>query len=556
MQPPQTQLSVVVPLRGALDDFERSIGLNHAMLARPGMELVLAADAQLESAVTALMRGLPQICTKLVRVSAPADAHWNARALNAGLRHCKGEFVLVCGDALAFVSDVPSQVVAELGRHPLSVLVGRCTQADVAFWSIARSVSSVFEELASAHMDPATLSGLTGATRQAFITVGGYDEHIASEHAHEDNLRIRLEAAGYGLRTSPQVQALHISDLPRVPRGWPDILSNSGAYAPASAVVRHGSMRPKPQEQRAAWVVAGTVSTEAFAPALASQDTTPWAPLGSIRVCPVCYRYVHYQAVRGHCGLCAPHAKVDTHRTRILCVVQVRNEAALLKGCLDHLRPYVDGFVILDDGSTDPTPSVIEAETKLAAHLRTPVKEPHHWDEKGNKQRLLRAAQRAGADWVLVCDADERLENLFLRHMRAVATALKPLRLPCVSLALRELWDQPDQYRVDGVWGQKRVARFFALPEQISFNSSTDLHGPWYPDEVGARGQFIATGYHMYHLRMIHAAQREARRDRYIRLDPDNRFQAIGYDYLTDTSNGLVLNAIDPLRGYEMASSP
>lgn len=556
MQLSETQLSVLVPLCGALDDFERSIALNHSMLARPGIELVIAAEVQLESAVTALLQAFPQIRATLVLVSAQADAHWNAYALNAGLRQCTGEFVLACGAALAFVSDVPSQIVAELGRHPLSVLVGRCAQSDVARWNTTKSVSSVFDEVAATQIEPTSLSGLTGATRQAFITVGGYDEQIAGEHANEDNLRIRLEAAGYGLRVSAQVQALHISDLSKVPGGWPDILSNVAAYAPVSAVAGHGNIREKPATEQATTVVMGATPCEGFAAALATQDATPWGALGSIRVCPVCYRYLHYQPVRAHCALCAPQAAAATHRTRILCVVQVRNEAALLKGCLDHLRPYVDGFVILDDGSTDHTASVIEAEPRLVVHLRTPVMEPHYWDEKGNKQRLLRAAQRAGADWVLVCDADERLENLFLRHLRAVATALKPLRLPCVSLALRELWDRPDQYRVDGVWGRKRVARFFALPEQISFNSTTDLHGPWYPDEVGVRGQFIATGYHMYHLRMIHAAQREARRDRYIRLDPGNRFQAMGYDYLTDISNGLVLNSVEPSRGYEMASLP
>lgn len=549
------QLSVLVPLRGALDDFERSIRLNHSMLARAGMELVLAADVQLESALMELMQGFPQIRTTLVLVNAPEGIHWYARALNAGLRHCTGEFVLVCGDALAFVSDVPSQVVAELSRHPQSVLVGRCAQADVTRWGAAQSVSSLFNDVAAARIDPTSLSGLTATTRQALMAVGGYDEHIAGEHAPEDNLRIRLEDAGHGLRISAQVQALHISDFPKLPLGWPDILSNTGAYAPASAVADKGCTSEKPAEEKAVYVFAETASAEGSASVLGSQDVTPWGPTRSVRVCPVCYRYVHYQPASGHCGLCAPQAAVAIYRTRILCVVQVRNEAAMLKDCLDHLRPYVDGFVILDDGSTDHTPSVIEAEPKLVTHLRTPVVDPHHWDEKGNKQRLLRAAQRAGADWVLVCDADERPENLFLRHLRAVAAALKAVKLPYVSLAVRELWDRPDQYRVDGVWGQKRAVRFFALPDQISFNSTTDLHGPWYPDEVGARGQLIVTGYHIYHLRMIHAAARQARRDRYTQLDPGNRFQAIGYDYLTDT-NGLILNAIDPLRGYEMASSP
>ena len=49
---------------------------------------------------------------------------------------------------------------------------------------------------------------------------------------------------------------------------------------------------------------------------------------------------------------------------------------------------------------------------------------------------------------------------------------------------------------------------------------------------------------------MIEPIDRQARRDRYLLLDPDRKFQAIGYDYLTDESS-LELATIPDGRGYE-----
>jgi len=48
---------------------------------------------------------------------------------------------------------------------------------------------------------------------------------------------------------------------------------------------------------------------------------------------------------------------------------------------------------------------------------------------------------------------------------------------------------------------------------------------------------------------MLTPERRRARRERYERLDPDRRFQTIGYDYLTDES-GIELAPIPAGRGY------
>lgn len=123
-------------------------------------------------------------------------------------------------------------------------------------------------------------------------------------------------------------------------------------------------------------------------------------------------------------------------------------------------------------------------------------------------------------------------------------------------MGLKELWDAPRQYRVDGIWGIKTRARFFRLPQTIAFELDRELHGQWYPDEIRAQGRIALLDYHLYHLKTIRREDRILRRDFYRRLDPLKRFQPMGYDYLAEEGEGLLLEQIPPGREYDLATLP
>ena len=103
------------------------------------------------------------------------------------------------------------------------------------------------------------------------------------------------------------------------------------------------------------------------------------------------------------------------------------------------------------------------------------------------------------------------------------------------SFRLRELY-ATDAYRVDGIWGRKRQARLFRLKDSqfpLSATGNFDtrpLHEPW----VGPGPLAWKSNVNLYHLKMIAPERRRARRDLYSALDPDRRYQKIGYDYLAD----------------------
>lgn len=200
-----------------------------------------------------------------------------------------------------------------------------------------------------------------------------------------------------------------------------------------------------------------------------------------------------------------------------------RFDAQLVPALLEHLEPLVHGWVALDDRAG-----------------AGPVS-----DEAGRHRLLLQQAHALGAGWVLAVDPDERYEAALGQRM---ATLLRAPANVTWTFDVRELWTA-ERYRVDGVWGRKRIGRLFALAPGQHFSGDA-LHAPWYPLEPTP--ELRHSDLNLYHLKMLTPARRAARRDLYKGLDPQRRWQAIGYDYLADEA-GLELETIPPGRGYHPA---
>lgn len=86
----------------------------------------------------------------------------------------------------------------------------------------------------------------------------------------------------------------------------------------------------------------------------------------------------------------------------------VKNEAAVIRRCLDSVRPLIDYWVIVDTGSTDGTQDIIRAYLRdlPGALYGRPWRDFAH-----NRSEALELA-RGKSDYILIIDADDTLERV------------------------------------------------------------------------------------------------------------------------------------------------
>lgn len=233
-------------------------------------------------------------------------------------------------------------------------------------------------------------------------------------------------------------------------------------------------------------------------------------------------------------------------RIRLLALLACRDEMAYLPSWLENVGPQVDGIVALDDASSDGSAELLESDPRVLEVIRR-EHDRSGWDEVGNYRLLVDAARRHGGEWALSVDADERLERGFRPRAERVIARGRLFGWRAYSVRLRELWDSPDSYRSDGLWGDKRPERLFRLDPGAEVDPA-ELHARKTP--LGIR--VIPADLQVYHLRMITSEDRLARRRRYERLDPQTRWQPEeGYAYLTD-DRGLELSPVPLQRGFRV----
>lgn len=553
-------LSIVMPYYKKLADFTPVLEMNRRYFARSGIEVVLALDENSEEAgLIALLEGYPDISWKIIVNDVAHPWRPPCKSINVGIRHARGHYILVVSPESAFVGDLPGLALDVLHANPDGIAIGRVGFAPFTLMSGGQSLEAVFQRMVPDKPYVHTFYGSICAPRQAFEAVHGYDEAFTEYGGDDDNIRIRMEMAGYTLLACPALRILHFSRESRPTASEHNQDNEYRACTPATPLVNRLGWGQ--DFARLAYVsphrVAdiGTQRRQALAPPQLPEHV----PTGSLLRCQHCGRLIHYEAPQMYCPTCAVEVQatpVPGSAPRIVCLMQLHNEERYLASCFAHLRDYVDGFIVLDDASTDGTAGIIAAEAKVLDCLTNPPDPNHVWNQVENKLRLLRRAQKLGFQWVLVCDADERFEMAFLRDLRLIAESLQGGRYNRLILSLRELWNHPGQYRIDGIWDRKAVARFFRLPEQIALENAQPFHGQWYPDQIAASGLGLRCRYNLYHLKSIRHEDRVRRRDFNNRVDPEKRCQAIGYDYLAEEGEDLRLETIRPGREYQYLSLP
>lgn len=140
--------------------------------------------------------------------------------------------------------------------------------------------------------------------------------------------------------------------------------------------------------------------------------------------------------------------------TVCLCMI-VKNEAHIIRRCLDSVRPFIDHWLIVDTGSTDGTQALIREHLRdlPGALFERP------WHNFGHNRSEALELARERADYVFVIDADE------------------VLRLPP---DYRRPPLQADAYTLDVHFGGVNYGRVCLLKSQLPWRYVGVLHE--YPD--------------------------------------------------------------------------
>lgn len=84
----------------------------------------------------------------------------------------------------------------------------------------------------------------------------------------------------------------------------------------------------------------------------------------------------------------------------------VKNEASVIRRCLETVKPFIDSWVVVDTGSTDGTQSIIQ---DYLNDLPGTLHEQPWQNFADNRSGALRLA-RGNSDYILIIDADDTLE--------------------------------------------------------------------------------------------------------------------------------------------------
>jgi GT2 family glycosyltransferase len=210
------KLSIVVPFFRRLGEFRAVLACNAPTLERPDIEVVLVLDEPTEEpGVLEVVRRYSAIRWRVLVND--EDHEWRAPciALNVGIRHALGDYVLVVSPESAFVGDVPSEVIAALRHEPGCAVMGQVVFATFLDLQNAGSVGHAF----AAHSTAAPLFyGSICAPRSVFRALRGYDESLVHWGGDDVNLRLRMDMYGVPLFTDEDLKLLHLATSSRSAR--------------------------------------------------------------------------------------------------------------------------------------------------------------------------------------------------------------------------------------------------------------------------------------------------------------------------------------------------
>lgn len=225
-----------------------------------------------------------------------------------------------------------------------------------------------------------------------------------------------------------------------------------------------------------------------------------------------------------------------SNRPRVIGMMRIKNEERWIAQVLEKASGIVDGFVILDDGSTDRTPQICKSFPNI---LHYEVQQENTVDEARDKNKLLKLALSYNPEWILALDGDEVLEESSDEVIPALLASV-PADVTVIGFDFLYMWDSEDLYRYDGKYCGINHPRLFRVkgngiePDTLTFKSTqhgSNFHCGSVPSNMPGRA--FESDIRVKHYGYFEREQREHKKRFYVQHDPGQAAEGY-YDHLTD----------------------
>lgn len=202
-----------------------------------------------------------------------------------------------------------------------------------------------------------------------------------------------------------------------------------------------------------------------------------------------------------------------------------------------QLVDLCDISIIYDDNSPMDELPHIQNVTEILKNTSSAT----IWTDYYNRMTLLCRAAAYGADYVLWLDDDELLLN---QTRDGIETIIKDMiRQECELCNFKkyEMWDM-EKCRVDGIWGNKGktvIQKNPMLKSIVAWKFPVDSRLHAVPLQIG---KYMLSDSIILHYGTCSQTLRQERVQKYRNIDPTNKYQSIGYDYMLDETEIVLKN--------------
>ena len=216
-------------------------------------------------------------------------------------------------------------------------------------------------------------------------------------------------------------------------------------------------------------------------------------------------------------------------------MLRIKNEARWIERVLMSIIPLCERIYVLDDHSTDNTVEICERYAKSDVIVYR--SQFDGLDETRDKQflldRIMEVVPRSPVDWlsgrgdspywVLAVDGDEQLIPGGQEKIRAF---IEQPGVYAAKLAVRYLWNEHNQVRMDGVYANFARPSVFRLMNRLFRFQTTPWGGNFHcssiPQELLHHAHPLIEGADLLHYGYMLKEDRLRKREWYCKMDPDN----------------------------------